>query len=214
MTQLDIWLKETKPLIPVIVIDNVAHAVPMAKALVAGGIHLLEITLRTEAGLAAITEIRKAVPDAIVGAGTVCNAKDFQKAVVAGAQFIVSPGLTPELILASKKLLTQENKPWQGLFIPGVATASEVMLAQDAGFTQLKCFPASAIGGTALLKAWAGPFPHIEFCPTGGINQENYQDYLILPNVICAGGSWLTESSLLKTENWLEVENRARAVAG
>jgi 2-dehydro-3-deoxyphosphogluconate aldolase/(4S)-4-hydroxy-2-oxoglutarate aldolase len=212
MTQLDNWLKKTKPLIPVIVIDDVAHAVPMAQALVAGGIHLLEITLRTEAGLAAIAAIRKAVPEAIVGAGTVCNGQDFQKAVEAGAQFIVSPGLTPELISVSNKLSSQKGNPWQGVFLPGVATASEIMLAQEAGFTQLKCFPASAIGGEALLKAWAGPFPHIEFCPTGGISQENYQDYLALPNVICAGGSWLTESSLLKAENWLEVENRARAV--
>lgn len=212
MTQLNNWLKKTKPLIPVIVIDDVAHAVPMAQALVAGGIHLLEITLRTEAGLAAIAAIRKAVPEAIVGAGTVCNGQDFQKAVEAGAQFIVSPGLTPELISESKKLSSKKDNPWQGVFLPGVATASEIMLAQEAGFTQLKCFPASAIGGEALLKAWAGPFPHIEFCPTGGISQENYQDYLALPNVICAGGSWLTESSLLKVENWLEVVNRARAV--
>jgi len=212
MTQLDNWLQKTKPLIPVIVIDDVAHAVPMAQALVAGGIHLLEITLRTEAGLAAIAAIRKAVPEAIVGAGTVCNGQDFQKAVEAGAQFIVSPGLTPELISVSRQLSSQEDNPWGGVFLPGVATASEIMLAQEAGFTQLKCFPASAIGGEALLKAWAGPFPHIEFCPTGGISQENYQDYLALPNVICAGGSWLTESSLLKAENWLEVENRARAV--
>lgn len=214
MTQLVNWLKKTKPLIPVIVIDDVAHAVPMAQALVAGGIHLLEITLRTEAGLAAIAAIRKAVPEAIVGAGTVCNGQDFQKSVEAGAQFIVSPGLTPELISVSKQLSSQKDNPWQGVFLPGVATASEIMLAQKAGFTQLKCFPASAIGGGKLLKAWAGPFPDIQFCPTGGISQTNYQDYLALANVICVGGSWLTESSLLKAGNWAEVESRARAVLG
>jgi 2-dehydro-3-deoxyphosphogluconate aldolase/(4S)-4-hydroxy-2-oxoglutarate aldolase len=204
MTQLDTWLANTKPLIPVIVIDDLAHAIPMAKALVAGGIHLLEVTLRTEAGLAAISAIKKAVPDAIVGAGTVCTAVDFQQAIDAGAHFIVSPGLTPELI--------KSDGTWQGVFLPGVATASEVMVAAQAGITQLKCFPASAIGGTKLLKAWSGPFPDIQFCPTGGISKDNYQDYLGLPNVICAGGSWLTEAKLLTEGDWAEVTRRATEI--
>ncbi|MBL4796528.1 MAG: bifunctional 4-hydroxy-2-oxoglutarate aldolase/2-dehydro-3-deoxy-phosphogluconate aldolase [Oleispira sp.] len=210
MTKLNTWLKNTKPLIPVIVIENPDHAVPMAKALVAGGIHLLEVTLRTAAGLAAIKQISEQVPEAIVGAGTICNADDYQQAIDAGAQFIVSPGLTAELI-AKAKQVAEEGK-WSGVFLPGVATASEVMQAKDAGFTQLKCFPASAIGGVKLLKAWAGPFSDIQFCPTGGISLENYQEYLALPNVICAGGSWLTEARLLKSGDWEEVERRAMTI--
>ena len=210
MTQLDTWLANTKPLIPVIVIDDLAHAIPMAKALVAGGIHLLEVTLRTAAGLAAISAIKQSVPEAIVGAGTVCNAEDFQKAIDAGAQFIVSPGLTPELIEKAKQI--KQEGQWQGVFLPGVATASEVMVAAQAGITQLKCFPASAIGGAKLLKAWSGPFPYIQFCPTGGISKDNYQEYLGLPNVICAGGSWLTESKLLIEGDWAEVTRRAAEI--
>jgi 2-dehydro-3-deoxyphosphogluconate aldolase/(4S)-4-hydroxy-2-oxoglutarate aldolase len=210
MTQLDTWLANTKPLIPVIVIDDLAHAIPMAKALVAGGIHLLEVTLRTAAGLAAISAIKQSVPEAIVGAGTVCNAEDFQKAIDAGAQFIVSPGLTPELIEKAKQV--RLDGQWQGVFLPGVATASEVMVAAQAGITQLKCFPASAIGGAKLLKAWSGPFPDIQFCPTGGISKDNYQEYLGLPNVICAGGSWLTESKLLIEGDWAEVTRRAAEI--
>jgi 2-dehydro-3-deoxyphosphogluconate aldolase/(4S)-4-hydroxy-2-oxoglutarate aldolase len=210
MTQLDTWLANTKPLIPVIVIDDLAHAIPMAKALVAGGIHLLEVTLRTDAGLAAISAIKQSVPEAIVGAGTVCNAEDFQKAIDAGAQFIVSPGLTPELIEKAKQVTLDGQ--WQGVFLPGVATASEVMVAAQAGITQLKCFPASAIGGAKLLKAWSGPFPDIQFCPTGGISKDNYQEYLGLPNVICAGGSWLTESKLLIEGDWAEVTRRAAEI--
>jgi 2-dehydro-3-deoxyphosphogluconate aldolase/(4S)-4-hydroxy-2-oxoglutarate aldolase len=210
MTQLDTWLANTKPLIPVIVIDDLAHAIPMAKALVAGGVHLLEVTLRTEAGLAAISAIKKAVPDVIVGAGTVCTAVDFQKAIDAGADFIVSPGLTPELIKKAQQI--KSDGTWQGVFLPGVATASEVMVAAQAGITQLKCFPASAIGGTKLLKAWSGPFPDIQFCPTGGISKDNYQEYLGLPNVICVGGSWLTEAKLLTEGDWTEVTRRATEI--
>lgn len=207
MTKLNTWLAQTKPLIAVIVIDEAKHAVPMAKALVAGGIHLLEITLRTPAGLAAIKQIREQVPEAIIGAGTVCNAEDYQNAIEAGSQFIVSPGLTPELIQKSQQVRTEGQ--WDGIFLPGVATASELMIAVDAGLTQLKCFPASVIGGEKLLKAWSGPFPDIQFCPTGGISLDNYQDYLSLPNVICAGGSWLVNSELLANEDWAEITKRA-----
>lgn len=210
MTKLNTWLATTKPLIAVIVIDDLAHAVPMAKALVAGGIHILEVTLRTSSGLAAIKQIAEQVPEAIVGAGTVCNAHDFQQAIDAGAKFIVSPGLTTELIDFAQQVESAGH--WGGLFLPGVATASEVMTAVNAGFKQLKCFPASAIGGEKLLKSWAGPFPDIEFCPTGGISLENYQDYLALANVICVGGSWLTETRLLTTEDWHEVTQRALAI--
>jgi len=212
MTKLNTWLKNTKPLIPVIVIEDIDHAVPMAKALVAGGLHLLEVTLRTEAGLAAIKLINEQVPEAIVGAGTVCNAKEYQQAIDAGAQFIVSPGLTPELIEKAQQI--QKEGKWNGVFLPGVATASEVMQAKAAGFTQLKCFPASAIGGVKLLKAWSGPFSDIQFCPTGGISPENYQEYLSLDNVICVGGSWITEGRLLTANNWPEVEKRAHDIVG
>lgn len=210
MTKLNHWLTQTKPLIAVIVIDDVKHAVPMAKALVAGGIHLLEITLRTPAGLAAIKQIREQVPEAIIGAGTVCNSEDYQQAIKAGSQFIVSPGLTPALIQKSQQVKAEGK--WDGVFLPGVATASELMIAADAGLTQLKCFPASAIGGEKLLKAWSGPFPEVEFCPTGGISFDNYQDYLSLPNVICAGGSWLVDADVLAREDWREITNRAAAI--
>jgi len=210
MTKLNTWLEKTKPLIAVIVIDDLSHAVPMAKALVAGGIHLLEITLRTEVGLAAIKQIRDQVPEAIVGAGTVCNVKDYQSAIDAGAQFIVSPGLTTDLIEKAKQV--ESAGQWDGVFLPGVATASEIMVAKQAGFAQLKCFPASAIGGCSILKAWAGPFDSVGFCPTGGISLDNYQSYLSLPNVICIGGSWLTEASLMTTENWPEIELRAKTI--
>ncbi|NRA24464.1 MAG: bifunctional 4-hydroxy-2-oxoglutarate aldolase/2-dehydro-3-deoxy-phosphogluconate aldolase [Oleispira sp.] len=210
MTQLDIWLANSKPLIPVIVIEDIAHAIPMAKALAAGGIHLLEITLRTEAGLIAIKQINENVPEVIVGAGTVCTAKEYQQAIEAGAQFIVSPGLSTELI--EKDLQVKAEANWQGVFLPGVATASEVMIAKQAGFQQLKCFPASAIGGTKLLKAWAGPFSDVQFCPTGGISRDNYHDYLGLSNVMCVGGSWLTEADLLTSRDWVEVERRALAI--
>lgn len=210
MTKLNTWLEKTKPLIPVIVIENPDHAVPMAKALVAGGIHLLEVTLRTEAGLAAIRLISEQVPDAIVGAGTVCNADEYQQTIDAGAKFIVSPGLTRELIAKSQQVAAEGK--WQGVFLPGVATASEVMMAKEAGITQLKCFPVSAIGGVKLLKSWAGPFPDIQFCPTGGITMGNYHEYLGLPNVICAGGSWLTDARLLESEDWEEVQRRATTI--
>jgi 2-dehydro-3-deoxyphosphogluconate aldolase/(4S)-4-hydroxy-2-oxoglutarate aldolase len=147
-----------------------------------------------------------------VGAGTVCNTTDFQQAIDAGAQFIVSPGLTPELIEKAKQV--KADSSWDGVFLPGVASASEVMVAKQAGILQLKCFPASAIGGAKLLKAWSGPFPDVQFCPTGGISFENYQAYLSLSNVICVGGSWLTESHLLDGKDWPEVELRASEIIG
>lgn len=210
MTKLNTWLNQSKPLIAVIVINDIKHAVPMANALVAGGIHLLEVTLRTPAGLSAIKQIREHVPEAIIGAGTVCNAEDYQNAIDAGSQFIVSPGLTPALIEKAQQV--EKESKWNGVFLPGVATASELMIAVDAGFSQLKCFPASAIGGEKLLKAWSGPFPDIEFCPTGGISPDNYQDYLNLPNVVCVGGSWLVDQEVLANEDWQEITNRATAI--
>lgn len=208
--QMQQWLKTSKPIIPIIAIDDINHAIPMATALSAGGVKILEVTLRTPVGLQAIERIKKELPDVIVGAGTVRNDRDFIASLDHGADFIVSPGLTPGLIKSYQQTLAQPNR--EGVFLPGVASASEIMVANDVGLSLLKCFPASAIGGTTLLKAWAGPFPDITFCPTGGISPENYQDYLALNNVICAGGSWLTEKVLLAQENWPEIEHRAKAI--
>jgi len=202
------WLEGSKPVIPVIAIDQPEHAVPMAQALAAGGIKLLEVTLRTAAGLDAIRTIKEqGIPGVVVGAGTVCSAEQFTQAVQAGAEFIVSPGLTEELISA-----WQNAENWQGVFLPGVATASEVMRAREVGLTFLKCFPAAAMGGIPLLKGWAGPFSDVVFCPTGGLNPGNYQDYLALNNVLCIGGSWLTDKKLMDSENWLEIERIAKEI--
>lgn len=202
------WLAGNKTVIPVIALDDVSHAIPMAKAQAAGGIKVLEVTLRTEAGLDSIRTIKQQqLPGIVVGAGTVCSAEQFRQAVQAGAEFIVSPGLTEELVTA-----WQEAVDWQGVFLPGVATASEVMRARELGLTFLKCFPAAAVGGIELLKAWSGPFSDVSFCPTGGINSVNYQDYLALKNVVCIGGSWLTDKKLLQAENWSEIERLAREI--
>lgn len=210
MTQLEQWLQNTKPIIAVITIDNIDDAVPLAKALVSAGVNLLEITLRTSVALDAIDQIHQQVPNAIVGAGTVCTADQFQQAVTAGVKFIVSPGLTEELIIANENL--KRLGRWPGVFIPGVATASEIMRASNAGYKLLKCFPAQAIGAVELIKAWAGPFPDIQFCPTGGVKPDNFQKYLDLPNVICTGVSWLCEPSLLENAKWQEVEKRANSL--
>jgi 2-dehydro-3-deoxyphosphogluconate aldolase / (4S)-4-hydroxy-2-oxoglutarate aldolase len=182
------------PVIPVIVIHQLAHAVPMAQALVAGGIRMLEITLRTPAALQAIEAIARHVPQAIVGAGTVLSAQDAQAAHDAGSQFAVSPGYLPCLSLVCNGL---------GLpLIPGVATASEIMQARAQGHRLVKFFPAAAAGGTALLQAWSGPFSDIQFCPTGGITLHTAPDFLRLPNVPICGGSWLTPQQAMNHHNW------------
>lgn len=190
------------PVIPVIVIDRVEHAVPMAEALLAGGVRVLEVTLRTPAALAAIEAIARSVPEAVVGAGTVRNAVDARDARAAGAMFAVSPGCTPTVAEACRDL---------GLaLLPGAATASEVMRAAEMGFTFLKFFPAAAAGGTALLKAWASPLADIVFCPTGGIGIGNAADYLALANVRVVGGSWLTPPDALAAGDWPRVTQLAR----
>ncbi|GGI75466.1 bifunctional 4-hydroxy-2-oxoglutarate aldolase/2-dehydro-3-deoxy-phosphogluconate aldolase [Legionella impletisoli] len=171
------------PVIPVIVINDLAEALPLAKSLLAKGIKVLEITLRTPVALEAIQLIRREVPEAVTGAGTVLNAGQLKKAEQAGAQFALSPGLTPDLLLAGKK----GNIP----FIPGISSVSELMIGLEYGYTHFKFFPAEAKGGVPALKAFYGPFPDVRFCPTGGINEENYRTYLDLPNVDCVGGSWL-----------------------
>jgi 2-dehydro-3-deoxyphosphogluconate aldolase/(4S)-4-hydroxy-2-oxoglutarate aldolase len=192
----------TGPVIPVIVIEDGAHAVPLAEALVAGGVRVLEITLRTPAALEAVRAIATRVESAIVGVGTITDPGDFAKAIDAGARFGVSPGLTPALIeaaLASRLPL-----------LPGVMTPSEIVAARAAGFRALKLFPAQQAGGIGMLKALAGPFPDVTFCPTGGITAATAPDFLALPNVACVGGSWLTPVDALRNGDWPRITGLAR----
>jgi 2-dehydro-3-deoxyphosphogluconate aldolase/(4S)-4-hydroxy-2-oxoglutarate aldolase len=190
------------PVIPVIVLNDVAHAVPMARALLAGGIRMLEVTLRTPQALACIEAIAKAVPEAVVGAGTLRSKADAQAAANAGARFGVSPGYTSALGSACRDL---------GLpLLPGVATGSEIMMAQEDGFTELKFFPAIQAGGPAMLKAWGGPFFDVRFCPTGGVTTQNALEFLSLPNVACVGGSWLVPADALALGDWASIETLAR----
>jgi len=193
------------PVIPVIVIDRLEDAVPMANALVAGGVRVLEVTLRTPVALQAIADIAKAVPQAVVGAGTVRNAADAHAAHAAGARFIVSPGYTSAIGTACRSL----DVP----LLPGVSTASEAMTAFDDGFSFLKLFPATAVGGIPLLKALAGPLADIAFCPTGGITPETAPQFLALPNVKVVGGSWLTPADALKNGDWARVTALAQAAS-
>jgi 2-dehydro-3-deoxyphosphogluconate aldolase/(4S)-4-hydroxy-2-oxoglutarate aldolase len=190
------------PVIPVIVLNDVAHAVPMALALVGGGIRILEVTLRTPQALACIESIVKAVPDAVLGAGTVRTPADAKAAANAGAKFAVSPGYTAAVGQACRD---------QGLsLLPGGATGSEIMMAQQDGFTELKFFPAMQAGGLAMLKAWGGPFFDVRFCPTGGVTSQNAIEFLSLPNVACVGGSWLVPADALAQGDWARIEKLAR----
>ena len=198
-------LLRAAPVMPVIVIDDAAQAVPLARALVAGGIRVLEVTLRTPAALQAIRAIAKEVPDAIVGAGTIINAHDLQQAREAGAQFGVSPGATPELLALGRA------GDWP--YLPGVMTPSDLMAALAAGYNTLKFFPAAQAGGIPMLKALGGPFPQVTFCPTGGITPATAPDYLALPNVACVGGSWLTPAALLHARDWAGITKLAAQAA-
>ena len=189
------------PVIPVIVLNDIAHAVPMARALVAGGIRMLEVTLRTPQALACIEAIAREVPEAIVGAGTVRTKADAQAAAMAGARFAVSPGYTAAVGQACRDA---------GLaLLPGVATGSEIMMAQEDGCTELKFFPAMQAGGPAMLKAWSGPFFDVKFCPTGGVTLQNAPDFLALPNVVCVGGSWLVPADALEKGEWARITQLA-----
>ncbi|MDD0814664.1 bifunctional 4-hydroxy-2-oxoglutarate aldolase/2-dehydro-3-deoxy-phosphogluconate aldolase [Curvibacter sp. HBC28] len=190
------------PVIPVIVLHDVAHAVPLARALVAGGIRMLEVTLRTPQALACIEAIAREVPDAVAGAGTLRSAADAQAALNAGARFGVSPGYTAALGQACRDLKLP--------LLPGVATGSEIMAAMEDGLSELKFFPALQAGGTAMLKAWHGPFGDIRFCPTGGVSPGNAADFLALPNVACVGGSWLTPADAVAAGDWARIEALAR----
>lgn len=187
-------LLQQSPVMPVIVIKDIDTAVDLARALVAGGIRSLEVTLRSEVALQAIKAISDAVPEALVGVGTVRTPAQLEAAMKAGAKFGVSPGLTPELA----KAVSHAGIP----FLPGIATASESMFAADQGFAVQKLFPAEAVGGKALLKALYGPLPDIMFCPTGGINAANAAQYMALPNVGCVGGSWLTPDAAVAGRQW------------
>jgi 2-dehydro-3-deoxyphosphogluconate aldolase/(4S)-4-hydroxy-2-oxoglutarate aldolase len=193
------------PVIAVVVIEEARSAVAMARALVAGGIPAIEITLRTAAALDAIRAIAAEVEGATVGVGTVLRAADLAAAEKAGARFAVSPGTTPHLLDAAQHSALP--------LLPGAATASEAMYLLERGYRFAKCFPASAVGGAALLKALAAPLPQIRFCPTGGVTPHNAPEYLGLPNVACVGGSWLTPANLLREGRWGEVEALARAAA-
>ena len=191
------------PVMPVIVLHELKHAVPLAQALVAGGIRVLEVTMRTPVALDCVRAIRAAVPDAIVGVGTVTGPSDVLAAITAGAQFAVSPGATPALLDAVNK---------SGLpFLPGTMTPSEVMAARDAGFRALKLFPAQPAGGIPLLKALASVFSDVLFCPTGGIDAASAHGYLALPNVACVGGSWLAPQPLIAAGDWDGIADLARA---
>ncbi len=182
------------PVVPVIVIKDLADAVPMAKALLAGGIKVLEVTLRTPQAMDAIRLLAQEVPDAIVGAGTVTTAAQLKQVVDAGAKFAISPGLTRELLQAGKDAAIP--------LIPGIASISELMEGTDLGYTHFKFFPAEAAGGVKTLKSIYGPFADIRFCPTGGINENNFLDYLALPNVKCVGGSWIVPDDAVASKDW------------
>ena len=193
------------PVIPVIVLQHVDDAIPLAQALVAGGVRVLEVTMRTPVALRCIEAIARAVPQAIVGAGTVRSAADARAAQAAGARFAVSPGYTAAVGAACREI---------GLpLLPGVATASELMAAQDGGHHFVKFFPASAAGGIPLLKALAGPFPEVSFCPTGGITPQNARDFLALPQVKVCGGSWLTPQDAIAAGDWPRIRRLAQEAA-
>lgn len=188
-------------IVPVVVIHDLKTAVPMAQALLAGGIDVIEITLRSDAALGAIEAVSRHVPAMVVGAGTVTRAEEIQSVVNAGARFALSPGFTPRLLAQVKAA---------GLpFVPGVASPSEAMAARDEGFTLLKCFPAAQLGGIEVLKAWGGPLPDLRFCPTGGVSLSNLRQLLDLPNVAMAGGSWITPAHLAENGDWAAITRLA-----
>ncbi len=194
------------PVIPVLTVQKLAHAAPLAKALYAGGLKVLEITLRTDAALDVIAAMRGAVPDAVVGAGTLLRPRDFKRAEAVGAQFAVTPGLTPELAEAARIV----GFP----LLPGIVTPSEILQALHFGYDTLKFFPAQQAGGIAMLQAFNGPFANVAFCPTGGISRATAPAFLELRNVLCVGGSWVAPPGLVETGDWAGIEALARDAAG
>ena len=190
------------PVVPVLVIKDLDKAVPLAKALIAGGIKVLEVTLRTPVALDVIKKIADEVPEAIIGAGTVTNAQQLKQVVEAGAKFAISPGLTEALLEA--------GKGYDIPLIPGISSISDLMTAKDAGYDHLKFFPAEASGGVKALKSIGGPFPDVTFCPTGGIGPANYNDYLALSNVRCVGGSWVAPDDAIESGDWDKITQLAK----
>lgn len=193
------------PVIPVVVIDDLAHAVPVARALVEGGLPVIELTLRTPVALDAIHAIASEVPEILVGAGTIVSPGQVKLALDAGAQFLVSPGCTPDLLSA----MAASGAP----FLPGTSTVSEALAVLEAGFTEMKFFPAEAAGGAAYLRSIASPLPAARFCPTGGITAASAPSYLALPNVGCVGGSWLTPNDALAAGDWARISRLAAEAA-
>jgi len=193
------------PVMPVIVIKDLEHAIPIATALFAGGIQVLEVTLRTPVALRAVTLLTQTFPQALIGVGTVTTPTQLAAAISAGAKFAISPGQTQALLNAGL------NVPIP--FIPGVSSVSELMEGLALGYTHFKFFPAEAVGGIAMLRSIYGPFPQARFCPTGGINEENYADYLALPNVSCVGGSWLVPDKIVSQKNWSLITDLSLALS-
>jgi 2-dehydro-3-deoxyphosphogluconate aldolase/(4S)-4-hydroxy-2-oxoglutarate aldolase len=189
------------PIVPVLVINKVEEALPIAEALLAANVKVLEVTLRTPAALDVINTIAKELPEAIIGSGTVTNRQQLQQSYDAGAKFAISPGLTKDLL--------QAGNEGNIALIPGISSISELMDAADYGYDHLKFFPAEASGGVNAIKSIGGPFPDIRFCPTGGINLKNVRDYLALPNVVCCGGSWLVSSDIVRDKNWSQITTLA-----
>jgi len=191
--------------VPVLVIEQAEDALPLAAALLEGGLSVLEITLRTEAALDAVEQIARQLPEAHVGTGTVLNGDDLRRSVNAGASFMVSPGATDQLLTAAEG----SDVP----LLPGATSASEVMRLYERGYRYQKFFPAEAAGGVPMLKSLAGPLAEVRFCPTGGVNPDNAADYLSLNNVVCVGGSWMASSTLLREKNWAEITRLSKQAA-
>ncbi|WP_444901066.1 bifunctional 4-hydroxy-2-oxoglutarate aldolase/2-dehydro-3-deoxy-phosphogluconate aldolase [Microbulbifer sp. SSSA007] len=191
--------------VPVLVIEQVEDALPLATALLEGGLNVLEVTLRTEAAFGAVEQIAKHLPEAHVGTGTVLNSDDLRRSTDAGAGFMVSPGATEQLLAAADG----SDVP----LLPGAASASEVMRLFERGYRYQKFFPAQAAGGVPMLKSLAGPLAEVRFCPTGGVSPDNAADYLALNNVVCVGGSWMASSSLVREKNWAEITRLSKQAA-
>ncbi|MEA3491366.1 MAG: bifunctional 4-hydroxy-2-oxoglutarate aldolase/2-dehydro-3-deoxy-phosphogluconate aldolase [Campylobacterota bacterium] len=204
MTSQDVM--SISPIVPVIALERVEDALPLAEALLEGGIEVMEITLRTDAGLKSIEAIARSMPEMSVGAGTVVHAESFVQAVDSGSQFVFSPGITRELMHYS----ADQNIA----LIPGVATASEVMMAQNSGFTHCKLFPATIAGGVDALKAFGGPFPSMRFCPTGGVKLSNLNEFLALDNVLCVGGTWIVPKQTIREGRFADITRLCREALG
>jgi 2-dehydro-3-deoxyphosphogluconate aldolase / (4S)-4-hydroxy-2-oxoglutarate aldolase len=205
-TELLLGLLKGQPVIPVLKIDDAGNAVPLARALAKGGLAVIEITMRTPAALEAIRRAADEVPEAVVGAGTILNANQFEEAAKAGSKFIVSPGCTRQLFDAARDSAVP--------LLPGAITPGEMMAALEEGLDFLKFFPAEQAGGASFLKSLASPFAGLSFCPTGGVSAKNAPDYLALPNVICVGGSWVAPDEAVKSGDWALIEKLAREAAG